>query len=235
MCANPAAAATVEELHGHVERAKSQLRQAQESQKKFADRYRTPVTYVVGDKVFLRLGRAEQRAASLKNKYIGPLDVIAVPSEVNVQLALPVGVHPGTHDIFHVDRLKKYQASPDRFPTRVQNLRPGPDVIDGVEMYEVEDILGERTKSRAVKGRRRTEKQYLVKWKGYGTAEASWEPARTVDAPEVVARYRARQAQQNEEGNEPTSDEHKEKSDVDRAHPNEAKEDSHNDEQDSVD
>ena len=172
---NPAAATTIEELHDHLERAKVHLRKAQEAQKEFADRHRTPVSYAVGDRVFLRLSSSEQRSAALKNKYIGPLDVIAVPSAVNVQVALPAGIHPSTHDVFHVDRLKKYQASPDRFPARVQNLRPGPDVIDGVEMYEVEDILGERTKRRTVRGRRQTEKQYLVKWKGYDTTEATWE------------------------------------------------------------
>jgi Chromo (CHRromatin Organisation MOdifier) domain len=155
--------------------------------------------------VFLRLSSSEQRSASLKNKYIGPLDVIAVPSAVNVQLALPAGVHPSTHNVFHVDRLKKYQASPNRFPARVQNLRPGPDVIDGVEMYEVEDIIGERTKRRTVRARRRTEKQYLVKWKGYGTAEASWEPARAVDAPQILERYRLRQ--QDRDDNKEDSDE----------------------------
>jgi hypothetical protein len=123
-----------------------------------------------------------------------------------VQVALPPGVHPNTHDVFHVDRLKKYQSSPDRFPTRVQNLRPAPDVIDGVEMYEVEDILGERTKRGTVKGSRRTEKQYLVKWKGYSTAEASWEPARAVDAPDVLARFRHRQGQQEEDEQRPLND-----------------------------
>jgi hypothetical protein len=220
---NPAAVATVQELYDHIERAKVHLRQAQDAQKKFADRHRRRVHYAVGDRVFLRLSSSEQRSAALKNRYIGPLDVVSVPSAVNVQLALPTGVHPGTHDIFHVDRLKKYQASSDQFPTRVQNLRPGPDIIDGVEMYEVEDILGERIKRRTINGRRRTEKQYLVKWKGYSTAEASWEPTRAVNAPEVLKRYKERQRVQE-------SDDRQDLSSHD-----EAKDDSDSDQQDSVD
>jgi hypothetical protein len=229
---NPAAVATVQELHEHIERAKLHLLKAQEAQKDFADRHRRPVSYSVGDRVFLRLSSSEQRAAALKNKYIGPLDVIAVPSAVNVQLALPPGVHPSTHDIFHVERLKKYQASPDRFPTRVQNLRPGPDVIDGVEMYEVEEILGERTKRRTIKGRRRTEKQYLVKWKGYGTAEASWEPARAVDAPQVLERYRQRQQDQDKDESEVIEED---KANEQQPEQDEVKEDLDDDELDSVD
>jgi hypothetical protein len=225
---NPAAVATVQELYDHIERAKAHLSQAQEAQKKFADRHRRPVQYNVGDRVFLRLSSSEQRSASLGNRYIGPLDVIAVPSAVNVQLALPAGVHPSTHDVFHVDRLKKYQASPDQFPTRVQSLRPGPDVIDGVEMYEVEDILGERIQRRTANGRRRTEKQYLVKWKGYTTAEASWEPARAVDAPDILRRYKDRQHDQDDDSQEPSSPEGQSQQD-------EAKYDSEDDEQDSVD
>jgi hypothetical protein len=149
---------------------------------------------------------------------------------VNVQLALPAGVHPGTHDIFHVDRLKKYQASSDQFPTRVQNLRPGPAVIDGVEMYEVEDILGERIKRRTINGRRRAEKQYLVKWKGYSSVEASWEPTRAIDAPEVLKRYKQRQ-----QGQEPDDDVREPSDPEERSQQEETKDDSDNDQQDSVD
>ena len=226
---NPAAVATVQELHDHVERARAHLIRAQEAQKQFADRHRTAVQYNVGDRVFLRLSSSEQRSASLKNKYIGPLDVIAVPSTVNVQLALPPGVHPNTHNIFHVDRLKKYQASPDQFPTRAQNLRPGPDVIDGVEMYEVEDILGERIRTTTVRRRRRSEKQYLVKWKGYTTEEATWEPARAVNAPDVLRRYKARQQEPDDSDQEPDAphDDHHQQ--------DEAEHNSDDDEQDSVD
>jgi hypothetical protein len=225
---NPAAVATVQELHDHIEQAKAHLARAQETQKKFADRYRTAVQYNVGDRVFLRLSSSEQRSASLKNKYIGPLDVTAVPSPVNVQLALPPGIHPSTHNVFHVDRLKKYQASPDQFPTRSQNLRPEPDIIDGVAMYEVEDILGERTQTTIVRRRRRSEKQYLVKWKGYTTEEATWEPARAVKAPDVLKRYKDRQREQDDNQSEPTAPQ-------DHNHQDDAKYDSDDDEQDSVD
>jgi Chromo (CHRromatin Organisation MOdifier) domain len=112
-------------------------------------------------------------------------------------LALPQNTHQSTHDTFHVDRIKKYQpAEPELFPNRVQNLRPDPDVIDGVEMYEVEDILAERR----VRKRGRISLQYLVKWKGYSSAEASWEYAISLRrAAEVVRRYKARKQQEQEE------------------------------------
>jgi hypothetical protein len=133
-------------------------------------------------------------SAPLRNKYIGPLDVIAVPSAVTVKLALPANVHRSTHDVFHVDRLKKYQpASPDLFPTRVQQQRPPPDIIDGVEMYEVEDILAEKKVLWSHHGKRRSATKYLVKWKGYSSAESTWEPAEALrSASEVVRRYKSR-------------------------------------------
>ena len=196
---NPAAAATVEELHRHIEKAKVHLQRAQEAQKRFADRRRTSVTYEVGDRAFLRLPRSEL-APALKNRYTGPFDVIAVPSAVNVQLALPPGLHRSMHDVFHVDRLKKYQPSPELFPTRVQNLRPAPDVVDGVEMWEVEDILAERRRQVTIRRRRKAVTEYLIKWKGYNTAEATWEPAEALEeAPDVLARYQQRKQEQDEE------------------------------------
>jgi RNase H-like domain found in reverse transcriptase/Reverse transcriptase (RNA-dependent DNA polymerase)/Integrase zinc binding domain/Chromo (CHRromatin Organisation MOdifier) domain/Retroviral aspartyl protease len=200
ICDNPAAVKTVQELYEHINKAKIHLQQAQESQKKFADRKRTDASYAVGERAFLRVPRSEV-SSSLRNKYIGPLDVIAVPSAVTVRLALPPGVHRSTHDIFHVDRLKKYQpASPEQFPTRVQDHRPGPYVVDGVDMYEVEDILAERRIQRRDHGRRRTITQYLVKWSGYSTAEATWEPAEALrNAPDVLRRYKERRKE--EEGN----------------------------------
>ena len=202
LCNNPAAAETVKQLHENIERAKMHLRRAQETQKEFADRKRQDVQYQVGDRVFLRVTRSDRPFRSIRNKYVGPLDVVEVPSPVTVKLALPHGIHPSTYDVFHVDRLKKYQpADPDRFPTRVQNQRPAPDIIDGVEMYEVEDILAERRATRRGQGRGRRggNLQYLVKWTGYSSAEATWEDASALSgAPDVVARYKERKKQEQQ-------------------------------------
>ena len=62
-------------------------------------------------------------------------------------------------------------------------LEPPPEVIEGEDEYEVEQVLGQRTHGRWKK------KQYLIKWKGYSAAHNSWEPAENVHAPELVKRY----------------------------------------------
>ena len=46
--------------------------------------------------------------------------------------------------------------------------KPPPDLIEGEEVYEVENILKHRKRGRG--------HQYYVKWKGYPISEASWEP-----------------------------------------------------------
>jgi hypothetical protein len=72
---------------------------------------------------------------------------------------------PGTwkiHDVFHTSQLKPVVGAP-RVPAAIA-------LEDGEEdEYEVEAVLD----SRLVRGQR----QYLVRWKGYGQFDDTWEPA----------------------------------------------------------
>jgi hypothetical protein len=64
-------------------------------------------------------------------------------------------------------------------------LHPPPDLIDGVEEHEVEFITRHRL--------RRHSHQYLVKWKGYPTADNTWEPESNLDhAVELLKEYKDR-------------------------------------------
>lgn len=59
-----------------------------------------------------------------------------------------------------------------------------PTTSDGLEeeaVYEVECIIGSRC--------RQGEKQYLVKWKGYGPEENSWEPLYTLSCSDTIKKY----------------------------------------------
>ena len=56
---------------------------------------------------------------------------------------------------------------------------------EGLAEFEVEDILDSRLFRR--------QRQYLVKWKGYPTHEATWEPAAHLEhSPTVLEAYNAR-------------------------------------------
>ena len=55
--------------------------------------------------------------------------------------------------------------------------------------YEVEKVLDSRPDEKSLTG----EKQYLVKWKGYGDDENTWEPARNLNhAADAIADFESR-------------------------------------------
>ena len=84
------------------------------------------------------------------------------------------------HDVFHVDLLipyKETEAYGNAYP------QPPPELIDGQEEYEVEEIITERFNKRTRK------RQYLVKWLGYPTSDNSWVDETDLDAPELLDEY----------------------------------------------
>ena len=83
------------------------------------------------------------------------------------------------HRVFHVNMLKPYSSS--AIPNRHQ-APPPPIEIEGEEEYEVEKIQD----SRIYRGKL----QYLVKWKGYGPRDMTWEPRENVsNAKELVEEF----------------------------------------------
>ena len=63
--------------------------------------------------------------------------------------------------MFHVSLLKPYFGTLEAPPEPIE--------IAGEPEYEVEAILGHRSNSRG-------KYQFLIKWKGYPSHEATWEP-----------------------------------------------------------
>jgi hypothetical protein len=67
-------------------------------------------------------------------------------------------------------------------------------------MYEVEAILAERHVPGKRHRRRGGNLQYLVKWTGYSTAEATWEDASALrGARDVVAQYEERKKREDQD------------------------------------
>jgi len=81
-----------------------------------------------------------------------------------------------------VDRLSPYKGN------KVNGLEPPPPepvTVDGEEEYEVDHIQDSKMFGRTLK--------YLIRWKGYGEGEETWEPAKNLaHAPEKVADFHAK-------------------------------------------
>jgi Chromo (CHRromatin Organisation MOdifier) domain len=101
--------------------------------------------------------------AKLKPKHYGPFPVIKTISDVVFKLKLSYQwLKCKVHPVFHTSLLLPYKKMEEHRPNF---LEPPPEVIKGVEEYEVEVILGDKTI--------RKKYHYLIKWKGYTNAHNS--------------------------------------------------------------
>jgi hypothetical protein len=86
------------------------------------------------------------------------------------------------HLVFHVSLLRPANIDSSLHPVAAVEDHPPPDIIQGEKEYEVEVILDHRG------GKRRW--QYLVKWKGYPSLDATWELRWALHhAPDIVNHY----------------------------------------------
>jgi hypothetical protein len=172
----------LEKMNSVLQDAREEIREAQERQERYANEKRRDETFQVGDQVYLSTNNLTPDADRNRPKrkfnarFIGPFPVTGVVSKVAYRLALPATMK--VHPVFHVSLLKRYTPSPPEFGDRHPN-KPLPELVDGREEWEVECILDERT--------RRGRKEYLIKWKGYGREEATWQTrGDLVSAPEIL-------------------------------------------------
>lgn len=122
-----------------------------------------------GDKVWLegknlKFGYATQKMAPKRE---GPFVISEVLGPLVYKLKLPEQwkIHP----VFHASLLTPFRENEIHGPNF---LAPPPDLIDGHKEYEVEAILAHRRQGRGHK--------FLIKWKGFASADNSWEPATNI-------------------------------------------------------
>ena len=89
------------------------------------------------------------------------------------------------HNVFHIDLLIPYKETEAYSETYTQ---PPPELIDGQEEYEVEEIINSRRIGHNKK------LQYLVRWKGYPSSDNSWVDKKDMHTPELIQDYLSAQA-----------------------------------------
>ncbi|XP_058195003.1 uncharacterized protein LOC131311522 [Rhododendron vialii] len=150
---------------------RQRLQTAQSRQKSYADRRRRPLSFEVGDHVFLKVSphRGLSRfgkKGKLSPRYIGPFDVIEKIGEVAYRLALPPRLS-NVHDVFHVSMLRKYEPDPSHV-LEWSELELEADASYGEEPIRILD-----TRDQVLRGKMIPLVRVL--WKNQGSKESTWE------------------------------------------------------------
>ena len=128
-----------------------------------------------GDKIWLeeRNLKLHYPSKKLAPRREGPFEIVQVISLVAYKLQLlPTWK---IHDVFHASLLSSYREIPEHGPNF---SNPPPDLIRGEEEYKIDKILS----NHGTQGWR----QYLVSWKGYSTAENTWEPEKNLQYAQTL-------------------------------------------------
>jgi hypothetical protein len=118
------------------------------------------------------------RTVKLAPRRHRPFKIERIISPVAMQLELPA--QWSIHLVFHTSLITPYVEMPSHGPNFT---RPPPDLIDGKEEYEVEQIHSHQRW-----GHRKT-LQYLIKWKGYPKSDNTWEDANQIHTPILIKLY----------------------------------------------
>jgi Chromo (CHRromatin Organisation MOdifier) domain len=132
-----------------------------------------------GDKVWLEGTHLKlpYKTMKLAPRWYGPFHITAEISDVIYHIKIPDKWK--ICNVFHTSLLMPYK----KMEKHSSNfLEPPPDLIDGEEEWEVEEILGDQ--------HYQWKKQYLVQWKGYAPAHDSWVDESELYAPELLKAYK---------------------------------------------
>ena len=135
-----------------------------------------------GDKVWLEGKNLQLHypTRKLAPRWEGPFEISQVISPLTYRLRLPPTWK--IHDVFHASLLSTYRETAEH---GLNYANPPPEEIEGEEEYEIAEILSHWGSP----GRR----SYLVSWKGYSSAENTWEPERNLQhAQTILNKYKQR-------------------------------------------
>lgn len=159
---------------------------AQERQKRYADKNRRPMSYEVGDSVWVQtkhINLPVNNTSKLKHKYMGPFKIIRKINENAYELKLPATskVHP----VFNVSRLRRFVPRLKPQINDDNEILQVPNIIDDTEEYEVSQIINHRMRGKKM--------EYLIRWAGWSEYFNTWEPIDNLThAREAIQQYHAK-------------------------------------------
>ena len=169
--------------HDLVRKARENLEQAQERQKKYYDSKRTSLTFSVGILVLLDTknlplktfnAHIELKKAKLTAKKVGPFEIISMMINPNVaKLKLPRKMKR-LHPSFDVDQLYPYTPNASEF-TRRPIPKASPIILEadtGKELHIGEKLLRRHQRSRQV--------EWRVKLHGLPVCDSTWEREKAI-------------------------------------------------------
>lgn len=155
-------------MEDQLERISQKLKEVADKQKSQANLKRTPRSFVVGDKVFLKVkpGKNSIKTFRLATRYVGPFEILQQVNPMAYKLQLPPNLSK-IRNVFHVSLLKKYV--PD--PTNILNF----------EKLQMTDPLSFEVKPVCILGFRKKKlrnwevDQCRVQWDQYSEQNSTWE------------------------------------------------------------
>jgi len=147
------------------------MKVAQSRQKSYADERRRPLTFEVGDYVYLKVSsmKGVQRFGvkrKLAPRYVGPYKIIKQKGNVDYKLQLPPEMST-IFDVFHVSQLKRCLRIPEEAiaPT---NIKLQSDLTYEEKLIRVLEEMERVTWSKVIKF-------YKVVWNNHSEQDATWE------------------------------------------------------------
>jgi len=161
----------VKEVEEQVRIIQGHIKAAQARQKSNADKRRRPITFEVGDYVYLKVSpmKGVQRfrvKRKLTPRYVGPYPIIGRSGNVAYKLQLPPEMST-IFNVFHVSQLRKCLRVPEETiePT---NLKPQSDLTYEEKPVQLLDEKERVTRSKVIKF-------YKVMWNNHSEWDATWE------------------------------------------------------------
>jgi len=162
----------IDQTNEVITKITEKLRAAQDRQKSYADVRRRPLTFDVGEHVFLKVSPLKGslrfgHKGKLTPRYIGPFEILQRIGPVAYHLALPPMLQ-GIHDVFHVSQLRRYIPDPEHvIPYEPLQLKENLTYME--EPVQIIDRKDRVLRNRVIPF-------VKILWKHHQNVDATWEP-----------------------------------------------------------